>query len=152
MPTKISIRVALPQERDTLEALQRRASLANPGDREALLAHHDAIHLPPSQLESGLVFAAEDGQVIVGFAAIVQRPDGDTELDGLFVDPTRWRQGIGRQLLTRCLEAARSLKSRAMHVIGNTHARHFYGASGFDVVGTAETRFGEGILYRRALD
>jgi hypothetical protein len=39
----IPIREARPEELADLEALQRRASLANPGDREAILAHPDAI-------------------------------------------------------------------------------------------------------------
>lgn len=39
-------RPATAGERRQLVELQRRASLANPGDREALLAHPDAIDLP----------------------------------------------------------------------------------------------------------
>ena len=40
------IRPALIGERAALEALQWRASLANPGDRDHLLANPDAIVLP----------------------------------------------------------------------------------------------------------
>ena len=51
------IRVAQPEERDELEELQRRASLANENDRPHLEAHPDAIHLPPAQIANGqLVF------------------------------------------------------------------------------------------------
>jgi hypothetical protein len=42
-------------ERQALEALQWRAPLHNPGDRAALLAHPDAIELPQSQIDDGLV-------------------------------------------------------------------------------------------------
>jgi GNAT superfamily N-acetyltransferase len=79
--------------------LQWRASLNNPGDRDALLAHPDAINLPVDQIEDGGVFVAEELGSIQGFAAIVPREDGDIELDALFVEPTSWRRGIGRALL-----------------------------------------------------
>ena len=152
MMDSISIRCALASEREYLEALQRRASLANAGDREAILAHPDAIEIPLDQLESGQVFVAAQGETIVAFAAILPRLDGDTELDALFVEPSIWRQGIGRRLLKHCQYAARSLGSGALHVIGNPHAREFYLASGFKIVGVSKTRFGEGIMYRRTLD
>lgn len=108
MLDSISIRRALASEREYLEALQRRASLANAGDREAILAHPDAIDIPIDQLESGQVYVAAQGETIVGFAAILARLDGDTELDALFVEPSMWRQGIGRRLLKHCQDAARS--------------------------------------------
>ena len=40
---KIVVRVALPNEQKQLEALQWRASLGIPGDREALLADPEVI-------------------------------------------------------------------------------------------------------------
>ena len=73
-------------------------------------------------------------------------------LDALFVEPSMWRQGIGQRLVKHCEDAARSLGSSALRVIGNRHAREFYIASGFQNIGVSSTRFGEGILYRRALD
>jgi len=59
-----------------LEDLQRRASLNNPGDREALLAHPDAIALPVEQIVDASVFVAGREHVLVGFAAVVRRDDG----------------------------------------------------------------------------
>ena len=141
----------MPSEREALEALQRRASLANPGDRGAILEHPDAIEIPIRQLESGQVYVARQGTSIVGFAAILPRDDGDTELDALFVEPSMWRRGIGQRLVNHCEHAAREQGSRALHVLGNPHAREFYVAAGFEPIGTAATRFGEGIVYRKAL-
>jgi hypothetical protein len=43
------IRRASISEHKELEDLQRRASLTNAGDRDALLAHPDAIELPVAQ-------------------------------------------------------------------------------------------------------
>ena len=59
MQKPLTIRPAVAAERKALEALQWRASLANPGDREALLANPDAIDLPLAQIEAGAVFVAE---------------------------------------------------------------------------------------------
>jgi GNAT superfamily N-acetyltransferase len=145
------IRPAIPAERKTLEALQWRASLGNAGDRDALLRHPDAIDLPPEQIAAGGVFVLEQDGAIVGFSAILPRDDGDTELDALFVEPSIQRRGIGRKLLEHSAEVARSKGSRALHVVGNSHAKQFYLACGFAIVGTFETRFGLGLLLRKAL-
>lgn len=54
----LSIRIALPSEKLELERLQRRASLANERDRDALLAHPDAIEVPLEQIAGGRVFVS----------------------------------------------------------------------------------------------
>jgi len=151
MNSRISIRRARASERDSLEALQTRASLANPRDREALLANPDAIELPHAQIAAGRVFLAERGGAVMGFAVITPRNDGDVELDGLFVEPSQWQQGIGRLLVEYCATVARQGRSTALHVIGNPHAAGFYDRCGFERVGTVETRFGIGLLFRKAL-
>jgi GNAT superfamily N-acetyltransferase len=151
MENEVLIRPACSSERSALEALQMRASLNNPGDRAALLAHPDAIELPPGQIAEGRVFVAEAARSILGFAAIVARDDGDCELDGLFVEPDLWRHGIGRRLLDRCAREARVRGATAIHVIGNPHAEGFYRACGFELLGTQSTRFGTGLLMRKPL-
>jgi N-acetylglutamate synthase-like GNAT family acetyltransferase len=145
------IRLALPSEKLELEQLQTRASLANAGDRDALLAHPDAIEVPTEQIAGGGVFVSECEGAIVGFAGIEPRDDGNIELDGLFVDPGMQRRGIAKSLIEHCAEVARNEGSTAIHVVGNPHAAEFYSACGFEVIGTAETRFGPGILMRKLL-
>jgi GNAT superfamily N-acetyltransferase len=145
------IRPAIPAERRALEALQWRASLGNEGDRDALLRHPDAIDLPLEQIAAGGVFVLEQDGAVVGFAAILPRDDGDTDLDALFVEPSMQRRGIGRKLIDHCAERARSMGSRALHVVGNIHAKEFYLTCGFTLVGSFETRFGPGLLMRKAL-
>ena len=143
------IRVALPSEKLNLEQLQMRASLANEGDRDALLAHPDAIQLPVEQVAGDRVFVSEYEGAIVGFAAIEPRADGESELDGLFVEPRMQRRGIAKSLIEHCAEIVRKQGSTAIHVVGNPHATEFYSACGFEVIGTTETRFGPGILMRK---
>src|SRR5262249_60241926 len=99
MTQGISIRLARPDDQRMLEALQWRASLSNPGDREALLANPDAIALPIEQIRAGCVFVAERDAVLVGFAAVVSRSDGSAALDDLFVEPHRSEESIGRRLV-----------------------------------------------------
>jgi N-acetylglutamate synthase-like GNAT family acetyltransferase len=143
------IRPAVISEQKELEALQLRASLTNAGDREALLANPDAIELPIDQIAAGAVFVSERNGEIVGFAALLPRPDGDVELDALFVDPDIRRCGVGRSLVDHCVQIARAQGSAALCVIGNPHASDFYTACGFTMVGTTATRFGPGLLMRK---
>ena len=147
----IVIRPALQAERSTLEALQWRASLANSGDRDALLANPDAIALPVEQIADGDVVVAKRDGVIVGFAAVLTRADGDAELDALFVEPTLWKRGVGRLLVEHCAVVARQRASRILHVVGNPHAEGFYSACGFTTTGTIKTRFGAGLAMQRGL-
>ena len=148
---RIVIRWAEVSERDELKDLQRRASLGNAGDREALLAHPDAIDVPIAQIASGGVVVAECGGGIAGFAAIELRADGDGELDALFVEPDMQRRGIGRALVEHCVAMARARGSAGLYVVGNPHAAEFYARTGFEVVGVAETRFGPAAVLRRRL-
>ena len=147
----IIVRPAVASEREALEALQWRASLNNPADRDALLAHPDSIVLPLQQIVEGGVFVAEQSGNVKGFSAILSRPDGNSELDALFVEPECWRQGVGRVLVDHCVVAARRAGASYLHVIGNPHAEHFYGACGFQVLGIERTSFGFGLLMRREL-
>jgi GNAT superfamily N-acetyltransferase len=147
----IVIRPARQGERTLLEALQWRASLANPGDRDSLLANPDAIVVPAEQIADGHVLVAESDEVIVGFAAVLPRPDGNSELDALFVEPSLWKRGVGRLLVDNCADLARQRASRILHVVGNPHAEGFYVACGFQTAGTVETRFGSGLSMQRAI-
>jgi GNAT superfamily N-acetyltransferase len=151
MAQDVSIRAARSDEQALLEALQRRASLNNAGDREALLANPDAIALPIEQITDGCVFVAECDEGVAGFAAVLPRPDGGAELDGLFVEPRLWKRGIGRRLVDHVADVARARTASFLHVIGNPHAEGFYLSCGFRVTGTVDTRFGAGLDMRRPL-
>ena len=139
----VTLRLARPEEREELEELQRRASLELDDYREQLLAHPDAIHLPPAQIANGQVIVAEFGGEIAGFAAVV-----GGELDGLFVEPDLWGGGVGRALLNAAAHKARQ-KGLSLTVIANPTARGFYESCGFSVEGEEQTRFGPGLRMSR---
>ena len=141
------IRLAAAKERDALEDLQRRASLANAEDRPHLEAHPDAIYLPAEHIALGQVHVAERDGRVLGFAAVIVA-ENSAELDGLFVEPDRWGEGIGRALVDHATHQAR-LKGVTLSVTANAAARGFYEKCGFAVEGDAVTRFGPALRMSR---
>ena len=133
------LRLARREEHDELEDLQRRASLELPEYRDQLLEHPDAIYLPEGQIANGQVIVAEIAGEIAGFAAVV-----GGELDGLFVEPDLWGQGIGGTLVDAAVHEARR-RGLALIVTANPRARRFYESCGFIVEGEEQTRFGPGL-------
>lgn len=144
---ELNIRLAGPEEQRELEALQRRASLALGEYNQQLEAEPDAVQLPLERIESGSVLVAELADRIAGFA-VVLIDDDQAELDGLFVEPLHWRQGIGGALVDVAVHEARR-QGLAMMVIANPSAREFYEKCGFSVEGDAETRFGPALRMSR---
>ena len=152
MPARPTFRLAIPSEQRALEELQRRASLMWEEDREALLANPDAIELPLEQITDGRTVVAERDGELLGFSVVLRRDDGDAELDGLFVEPTHWRQGIGRMLVEEAEQIAARDGSANLWVIANTRALDFYGACGFVTVGEVQTRFRPAPRMRKPID
>jgi len=146
-PGEVVVRIARVDERAALIELQRRASLANPGDRAVLEDHPEAIDTPRGQFLAEQVVAAETDGEVAGFAAFLPRTDGAFELDALFVEPAMWRRGIASTLIRYGSDLAAKNGMSAIHVIGNPHAREFYLALGFVPAGTAETQFGSATEY-----
>lgn len=143
----LTIRLARREEREVLEELQRRASLALGEYNEQLEAEPDAIQLPAEQIEQGGVIVAELDDRIAGFAAVLIEDDY-AELDGLFVEPDLWRKGIGAALIDVAVHTARQ-QGLAMMVVANPSAQEFYEKCGFTVEGKAETRFGPALRMSR---
>ena len=139
----LTVRAARPDEREALEDLMRRVSLALPDHRDQLEAHPDAIDLPMEQIADGDVFVAElDGEV-AGFAALI-----GGELDGLFVEPRLWRNGVGAALVWEAAHRARRL-GLSLTVVAGPSGRAFYEACGFTVEGPVQTRFGPALRMSR---
>jgi GNAT superfamily N-acetyltransferase len=144
---RLRIRRAQADEREALEALQRRASLALPDHREQLTANPDAVHLPLEHITGGVVLVAEIGERVAGFAVIL--PDETkAELDGLFVEQELWRRGIGAALVRAAAHEARRI-GLSLTVVANPAAREFYERCGFSEEGEVETRFGPALRMSR---
>jgi GNAT superfamily N-acetyltransferase len=138
------IRDAMPADLAALRDVYRRASLSNEGDRETLLANPDALEFPGLGGDDRRTRVATADGRIAGFATSV--PAGDVvELDDLFVDPGRMRQGAGRALMLDAVAIARELGAGRVEVTANPHALVFYGKTGFIADHEVQTRFGPGL-------
>ena len=136
----IALRQAVPADLPALAEVFRRASLSNDGDRAALLAHPEVVDLDDTGVREGRTRVAVDDSRIVGFATL----DG-SELDDVFVDPDRMREGIGRRLVLDVFEQARTQGLDRVEVTANPHASAFYESVGFAPTGDVETRFGPAV-------
>lgn len=110
------------------------------------------------------VLAVVDGEDIVGFAHLGPSGDKDLkpgvvgELYSMYLDPARYRQGWGSELMTAVFDALRTAgfaEGSLWVMTANTAARAFYENAGWEADG-AETDHCLGITipavrYRRAL-
>ena len=92
-----------------LNAVYRRSSLSNDGDRALLLAHPEVLVLSAASLEQGRMRVAAVERTVVGFVTTSVHDD-HLELDALFVDPDWMRRGIAVDLVR---DASRSLAPSA---------------------------------------
>ena len=125
-----------------LAALTRRAMLAVPGGRETPLAHPQLHDLLIEQIVAGQVMLAERGVEVLGFAAVRARADGDCDIGALFVELDRWRMAVASLLVAHCVDRARVLGARSLHVAGAPCAERFHLGCGFSLTGLEMTRTG----------
>jgi GNAT superfamily N-acetyltransferase len=162
--TRFAIRTAVAADLAELQRVFREASLSNPGDVPGLLAHPEFLVLSGEGVAGGRTRVAQDGGVedggvedggeggpLLGFVTVVDGPDGDPELEDLFVDPERRRRGVARELVLDAARTARAAGHRRMWVTGNQHALAFYRAAGFVEVGEAATALGPAPRLRQDL-
>ena len=140
----VTIRSADLEDMAAAQAVFERASLSNDGDREALLAHPDALVLDDNGMRAGRMRVAVVEGRLVGFATTAPGR-GFVELVDLFVDPNWMRRGIGGRLMADLVDREHA----AIEVTGNPHAARFYAAAGFVEVGQAQTAFGPAPRLRR---
>jgi GNAT superfamily N-acetyltransferase len=107
--------------------------------------------LPLEHLETKRTYVAERDKTILGFSVVLIRPDGHAELDGLFVEPAAWKQGVGRRLIGEAERLAARDGAEWLYVVANPKARGFYDACGFELAGSEQTRFGPAHAMRKRL-
>ena len=139
----LEIRTAVLEDLPALRAVFRAASLSNAGDRDALLAHPDALVLDHANVAAGRTRGACEASHVVGFATVLEGGDG-VELEDLFVAPAWMRRGVATALVRDALERARDAGAQRLEVTANDHALAFYLWCGFVETGRVATAFGEG--------
>lgn len=144
MSRHVQIRIAHPDDRPNLIEVQRRASLASEtGEvRQRLLEEPDWIDIDEELLANNEVIVAEIGPTIVGFASFIAQDGNDAELDGMFVEPSHWRQGIGRLLIEAVERELVAWQATRLRVVANPNALAFYKAVGFIIIGEEKTPLG----------
>ena len=145
------IRDAVVDDETALRDLFRRSSLSNERDREALLAHPEALEYTAFAFTQRRVRVAVDDDDDVGFAAF-SLASRITELNDLFVDPDFMGRGIGRALVADVVATSRSLGAAQVEVTANEDAAGFYEKAGFTFDGEVATRFGTAPRMRRDVD
>jgi GNAT superfamily N-acetyltransferase len=119
----------------------RRASLANDGDRAALLAHPEVLEIEADALAGSTVAADDTDGTVIGFIRLVYG-DGTAELEDLFVDPGWMRRGVATALVRHEADVARRAGITRVDLTANLHALAFYESVGFVRDGDEQTRFG----------
>ena len=140
------IRTAVEADLPELQRVFRAAALSNAGEAPALLARPEYLVFTGDGIAEGrtrVAIAVVDGRDrLTGFATLTPGPDGQPDLEDLFVHPRCRRQGIARRLIHDAAHIARRAGHRTITVTGNQHALAFYRAVGFVEIGQAETELG----------
>ena len=113
---------------------------------------------------NAVVLVAAIGDALAGFCSLMAARDDDAtpsigEVTAIYVDPVRWRAGVGGGLMRDAFGAAaqRGFNELTLWVLtSNDRARRFYEQHGFAADGRTkvEQRAGftlDGVRYRRAL-
>ena len=135
----ILVRAAGTTDMDELQRVFRRASLSNEDDRGLLHEHPERLALSDlGILEGRMRVAVDEHGIVTGFATY-QLSDGVAELEDLFVDPPRMRQGIATALVLDIAARLHALGFENLEVTANPHAMAFYERLGFVRVRTVDT-------------
>ena len=133
------IRDAATTDLGDLQVVFRSASLSNENDRGLLREHPEWLVLPDEGVREGRMrVAVDDDGTLTGFATYLIS-DGLAELEDLFVDPPRMRQGIATALVLDISARLYELGFDRLEVTANPHAMAFYERVGFMDVRTVET-------------
>lgn len=101
----------------------------------------------PGLLTCGTYYLAEMAGEVVGAGGWTGAGATRAEVRHLVCDPRRVRQGIGRALIGRVLEEARSAGVQEMVCQSTRTAVPFYTAMGFDVLGAVDVPLRPGISF-----
>ncbi|WP_417669274.1 GNAT family N-acetyltransferase [Roseibium sp.] len=135
----LKIRAAHPGDTAALTDIMHRAKASWGYDEAALDGFRSAFRITQGCLSSLDVLVAEKAGKPIGFAGGQPGSSASTApylIDYLFVAPEEARNGIGRLLLARATDHARSKGAQRLRLESDHFARSFYEASGFEVVGT----------------
>ncbi len=134
----MEIRAARADETALLSDLAIRSKSAWGYDTGMTEAFRDELTVDPASIAGWNIHVAAEGEEILGFYALSVRDDGTTgEIELMFVDPGRMRQGIGRALWRHLIGTAQSLGLTKILIDADPFAEPFYRAMGARRAGEA---------------
>lgn len=152
MPAIASIRFAVPDEGEALDALHRRSSFVWEEDRANLETHPDALGVPRERIASrGVRVAVGEQGALLGFSGVEDAGGCVCQLEDLFVEPAWMRRGIGRALVEDVATRHAEAGFTSVAVVAAPRTFAFYESVGFTVGEEQPTRFGMAAQLRRDL-
>jgi GNAT superfamily N-acetyltransferase len=137
-----SVRNAKPEEQRDLTRLCVRATMHTGYDEAFIDRVMPGLTITLPLISGGCVQVAQDTSgEIVGVVAVTTTPlQGIALLYGIYVDPKRWKRGIGRLLFGAAVTRAKELKAGALMIYAEPLAEGFYKQMG-------AIRIGEGPFF-----
>lgn len=127
----MDIRPARPDEALLLTDLAIRSKAAWGYATAMVDAFRDELTLDPDAVGHWHIHVAQQDDALAGFYALSVQPDGRTgEIEMMFIDPDRLRQGIGRSLWHHMMQTAKALGLTKILIDSDPYAEPFYRAMG----------------------
>lgn len=136
------VREAKPEEQRELTRLCVRATMHAGYDEAFIDRTMPALTITVPLISANCVQVAENSTgEIVGVVAVTPTAlQGIAQLYGLYVDPARWKRGIGRTLFGAAVARAKRIRAGALMITAEPSAEGFYKRMG-------AIRIGEGPFY-----
>jgi len=137
-----TVREAKPEEQRELTRLCVRATMKAGYDEAFIDRTMPALTITVPLISAKYVQVAQDGSSeVVGVVWVTPTAlQGIALLNGLYVDPARWRRGIARVLFGAAVTRAKEMKAGAIMIYAEPSAEGFYKRMG-------AIRIGEGPFY-----
>jgi GNAT superfamily N-acetyltransferase len=137
-----TVRQAKPEEQRELTRLSVRATMHAGYDEAFIDRSMPSLTITLPMISANYVQVAQDGSSeVVGVVWVMPTAlQGIALLHGLYVDPARWKRGIGRVLFGAAVTRAKEIKAGAIMIYAEPSAEGFYKRMG-------AIRIGEGPFY-----
>src|SRR3954453_18222563 len=123
-----TVRGAKPEEQRELTRLCVRATMHAGHDEAFIDRTMPALTITVPSITANYVRVAQDGSnQVVGVVWVTPTAlQGIAQLHGLYVDPARWKRGIGRVLFETAVTRAKEMKAGAIIISAEPSAEGFY--------------------------
>ena len=141
-----TVREAKPEEQRELTRLCVRATMHSGYDEEFIDRSMPSLTITLPEISGDFVRVVQDDLYeVVGVVCVMPTAlQGIALLHGLFVDPARWKRGIGRILSGAAVARAKGMKAGAIMIYANPSAEGFYKRMGAIRIGEGPFCFSPG--------